>query len=79
MFDFKTRLGISFLVAFVIAIIIYIFVNPVVVWYINFVPGLMTNTGGNIFYSIIASLIGYGLPIIALFLCVASVFEVFLQ
>jgi len=79
MVDFKTRLGISLIVALVIAILVFAFLNPVVVWYLNFVPGMLTNTGGNVFYGIVAALVGYGLPIIALFLCVASIFEVFLK
>ena len=79
MVDFKIRLGVSLLVAMAIAMIIYAFLNPVVVWYLTFVPGMLTNTHGNVFYSIVASFISYGLPIIALFLCVASVFEAFLK
>jgi len=78
MVDFKTRLGISLIVALAIAIMIYALLNPIVVWYLTYVPGFFT-CSANTTCDIIAAFIGYGAPILALFLCVASVFEVFLK
>jgi hypothetical protein len=79
--DFKYRIGVSLLVAFVTAILIYTLLNPFVIWYIEFVPGLPffnSCTGNDVICGASIALFAYGLPIIALFLGIASIFEVFL-
>jgi len=79
MFDFKTRIGVSLGVALLTAILIYALLNPLVVWYLDLVPGLVScATTTNTMCVIVVPFFAYGVPIIALFLCVASVFEVFL-
>ena len=79
MFDFKTRIGMSLGVALLTAILIYALLNPLVVWYLDLVPGLVScATTTNTMCVIVVPFVEYGIPIIALFLCVASVFEVFL-
>ncbi len=77
--DFKTRIGMSLGVALLTAILIYALLNPLVVWYLELVPGLITCSATDTTCLIVAPFVAYGVPIIALFLCVASVFEVFLQ
>ena len=77
--DFKTRLGASFIVALVIAIMVYAFLNPVVVFYLDIVPTLFSCGTSGLSCEISSMLISIAVPLFALFLCVASVFEVFLK
>jgi len=77
MFDLKSRMGASLLIAFVIAILTYALLNPIVSWYLNYVPGFITCTVGDTVCEITRSLIAYVIPIGVLFLCVFSIFEVF--
>jgi len=79
MVDFKTRIGVSFGVALLTAILIYALLNPLVVWYLDIVPGMVSCGVTDTACLIVVPMFAYGVPIIALFLCVASVFEVFLQ
>jgi len=77
MFDLKTRMGASLLIAFVIAILTYALLSPVVSWYIGVVPGFITCQSGDGFCSVTSALIAYVIPIGVLFLCIFTIFEVF--
>jgi len=78
MVDFKTRIGASLGVALLTAILVYALLNPLVVWYLELVPGLISCSSTDTTCLIVSPIIGYGVPLIALFLCVWSVFEAFL-
>lgn len=77
--DFKTRIGYSLLTSFVLAILAFGFLNPIVSWYLNLVPTLFSCGGSGVSCDISDTILIFGVPIIGLFLCVASVFEVFLK
>jgi len=78
MVDFKTRIGASLGIALLTAILIYALLNPLVVWYLEIVPGMISCGVTDTTCLIVVPMFAYGVPIIALFLCVWSVFEAFL-
>jgi hypothetical protein len=76
--DFKERMGISLMVALVIGILTYSLISPIATWYLGFVPGLISCQSADWGCIIVVPIISFGLPIMAIFLCVASVFEAFM-
>lgn len=77
MFDLKTKIGASFLIAMVLAMLTYALLSPIVSWYLTFVPGIITCSAGNWSCDIATSVVAYVIPIGVLFLGVFSVIEVF--
>lgn len=78
-YNSKYATGSKLAVAFVIAVIIYYLFSVVFGFYVSYIPTSFScgpNSGGCL---IVQPLLFIVVPIIALFLCVWSIFEVFLK
>lgn len=76
MVDFKTDLYARLLVAFVLAVLTYTILTPIITIY-GRITVLFTCDTSNFACAIVQPFLTIVIPIIALFLCVWAIFEVF--
>jgi hypothetical protein len=79
MTDFKFKLGASLLIALVLAVLTIGLLNPIVIWYLNFVPQIFSCGSAGVFCEVSDSILIFAIPVIAIFLGVFGVLEVFLK
>lgn len=78
--DLKYRVGASLATALLIGVLVYTLFNPIIVWYFGAIPGLFScPVGSGTMCEVSNMMISVAAPLFALFLAVASVFEVFLK
>lgn len=78
--DFKYRLGVSLVSALVISMIIYAVFSPIITWYFNSINGLFSCGSTMVtFCDITNMMLTVAVPLFAVFLAIAGIFEVFLK